>query len=215
MPYTQAHRLLTIAGPLFGGIERWQIGLRFAASDTATQVPQSMVNACEAPIRTWFTSTSTFIASNHSVDQIKLANIETDGHYFPGQVAVVDVPSTAINGGGTGGSTWPQNSFVVSLTTAMPRGRAHIGRIYLPPLRATLIPVAGLMDPANVDSILGTTKTLLNALNAIAGIGSLCVFSKVGTGTTNNITGVRGGLVMDTQRRRRRSIPEMPRSLAL
>lgn len=215
MPYSQGHRLLTISGALFGGVERWSIGLRFANANNATQPTQAEVDATEAPIRTWFTSTSTFIASNHSVDEIKLASINVDGLYFPGQDSVVRTPTTAINGGGTGGSTWPQNSFVVSLTTALPRGRGHIGRIYLPPLRATLIPVAGLMDPTNVDSILGTTRTMLNALNLLSGTGTLGVFSKVGTGHFQAVTGLRGGLVMDTQRRRRRSIAEAYRLLAL
>lgn len=213
MAYNVSHRKVTISGALWGGVERWSIGFRVATP--ATQPTQAEVNALEAPVRAWFTSTSTFIANVHNVDEIKLAPIGTDGKYPVGMDSVVCVPATAINGGGSGGSTWPQNAFVVSLTTNVPRGRAHIGRIYLPPLRATLVPSGGIMATADVDSILAQTKIMLNAFIALSGVGHALVMSNIGAGDNNQVTGLRGGLVMDTQRRRRRSIAEAYRTLAL
>jgi hypothetical protein len=71
------------------------------------------------------------------------------------------------------------------------------------------------MQGTDVDAILGTTKTMLNAFTGLAGIGHVLVMSNVGAGDNNQVTGLRGGLVMDTQRRRRRSISEAYHTLAL
>lgn len=214
MAYPLHHKLLTIQGALFGGADRWSIGLRFPTWTEPSGVTQAQVDACETPIRTWFTSTSSFIAANHSVDLIKLAPIGTDGKYPDGLDAVEKIPTTAINGGGTGGSWAPQLSLVIGLTTSVPRGRAHIGRVYPPPLRATLIPNPGI-DSTTLGSYLGTFKTLLNSLAAISGLSAPAVMSKIGAGLSNPVTGLRAGRVIDTQRRRRAQISEDYINLAL
>jgi len=214
MPYGQGHRLLTISGSLWG-VERWTIGMRFANANNATQPTQAEVDATEAPIRTWFTAVNSQFPNVHSVDEIKLAPQDLDGHYPPGLDSVVKVPSPAIFGQSVAGSTWPQIAYVVSLTTALPRGKGHIGRVYLPPLHAGIIPNAGRRAAADVDLQLATFRTLILALNGLSGVGTLTVFGKTGAGTTQTVTGFRGGLVMDTQRRRRRSLQESYRTLAL
>lgn len=214
MNYPLKHKLLTIQGPLFGGADRWSIGLRFPTYTEPTGVTQAQVDAIEAPLRTWFTNPSSFIATNHSVDLIKLAPIDVTGRYPDGLAAVVKVPSPAMNGGGAGGSQPPQCSLVLSLVTGVPRGRAHIGRVYPPPLRSAQVANPGLL-PADVLSMINQFRTFLNALGGIAGVGIPAVMSKIGSGLSFPVTGVRAGVVIDTQRRRRAQIPEAYQTVAL
>jgi hypothetical protein len=209
------HQLLTIGGPLFGlTAERWSIGLRFTGFSPPGTPPQARVDACEAPIRTWFTNPSSYIASNHSVDLIKLAPIDVTGLYPAGQSAVIKVPSPAMIGGGAGGSQPPQCTLVMSLITGVPRGRAHIGRVYPPPLRSAQVANPGLV-PADVLSMINTFRTMVNSLNGISGLGVCSVMSKLGSGLSFPVTAIRAGIVIDTQRRRRAQIGEAYQTVAL
>jgi hypothetical protein len=211
------HKLLTIGGGLFGGGERWSIGIRFANSfDGTTGIDQTEVDACQAPVRTWFASTSSFFPTFHSVDMIKLAPIGIDGRY-PGSLEAKEATiSTPIQGGTTGGSLPGQISLVVSLTTPFSRGRAHIGRVYPPPLAPSVqISATGLVPSGNIVSYMGTFKTMLNGIRAIPGLGAPAVMSKIGTGISIGISGLRVGQVYDTQRRRRSSLPEAYQTVLL
>lgn len=213
MTYDSAHKKLTVTGNLFGGLETFSFSIR-GMSDS-TPPTQADVDAFEAPLRTFFTASTTAICSQHNVTEIKLAPIGLDGRYPPGTDSVVKSPSPAMFGGGASSSHFPQLSMALSMTTALPRGRAHLGRIYLPPLGSTVLPVSGLIDNTTVTQVLANWKTLLDAINALAQPFTVAVMSNVGAGTHQLVTGVRAGRVMDTQRRRRRSMIENPLSLAL
>ena len=214
MPFAKIHNYLTLGGPITGGQDRWQFGLRFADTVPGPPTTQAQVEACEAPVRAWYSSVNSNFAAGSSLDMIKLAQIGVDGKYPAGTDAVEAVISPTISGASSTAATWPQLSFVVSLTTLLPRGRGHIGRVYLPPCSHAIAPNGSKIPTATVDAWLGTFRTMVLALNAI-GFGQLSVMGKTGSGTEQIVTGFRGGVVMDTQRRRRRQIPDTYQLLAL
>jgi hypothetical protein len=206
------HRLLTIRGFQQSSLERWGIGLRFSGDSTATPT-QAEADEFVAPTRTWFTTTSMFFPIGTTIDEIKLAPIGTNGKYPPG----LDSTSAAIGAaitGNTNTQAWPmQCSLAITLTTALPRGRGHIGRFYLPAMRNTIPFSAGQLGATEINGILAATKTWINAMNAFSDLGSLEVFGPFGT--ANVVTGIRCGTVVDTQRRRRRSLTEAPIAVSI
>lgn len=217
MTFPLQHKLLTVGGALFGSAERWSMGIRFANGfDTSTGIDQADVDACVAPIRAWFTSTSSAFPTVHTVDMIKLAPIGVDGKY-PGTLDAKEATiGAAINGAGTSASLPAQCSLVISLTTPFSRGRAHIGRVYPPPVSVGFTQgAAGRLSTAGVQAYMGTFRTMLNAIRANTALNAPAVMSRIGTGVSIGITGLRCGEVIDTQRRRRTSIPENYSSIAL
>jgi len=62
--------------------------------------------------------------------------------------------------------------------------------------------------------VMNTTKTFLEAISDVPGVdlpsspGAVVMSRKAGAPTTRIVTGVDVGRVLDTQRRRRRSLPE-------
>lgn len=211
--YEFGHRLVTIRGVSQGTADRWGIGIRFHGVSNV-QPTQAEADALVAPIRTWFTTTGMFFPLTTTVDEIKLAPIGTDGKYPAGLDSAVATIGAAINGTTSSASFPPQTSLAVSLTTALPRGRGHIGRIYLPAFRASIPLTFGKLGTAEVDGILAATKTMINALAATSGIDNPIVASPLGA-PIFDVIGLRGGLVLDTQRRRRNDMTEDYRLLAL
>jgi len=208
MVYDATHRVITISGPLFGGGDRWTSRLRLITSVGAPAPTQAMCDALEAPLRTWFTSTSSTFHTTHGIDLIKLNRVGVDGKIPALDPVLVKVPATAINGSYSTNGSWPaQCSLALSMYTIRPRGLAHLGRIYPPP---SGIPLSGdgTMTAAIVLQWMGTFRTLLNSINAISGLGGVGIFSKVGAGASEYVTGVRAGRIIDTHRSRRSALPE-------
>ena len=121
-------------------------------------------------------------------------------------------------GAGTGSPKLPaQAATVVSLRTDTPGARGR-GRVYWPSMGATLGTNLRLSLPAN-GTVVGDMKTYLSGLrSALAGawptIGfDLAVRSKV-SHTTPHVVRIQVGDIIDTQRRRRDSLPESYSSLA-
>jgi len=193
-------------------LERWGIGLRFSGSAT-TQPTQAEADEFVAPIRAWFTDVSMFFPNSTTVDEIKLAPIGADGKYPPGLDSTVATIGAAINGT-VDNLAWPmQCSLALSFTTALPRGRGHIGRVYLPAMRNAVPITTGQITTATINNMLTACKTWVNAMNAFTDLGSLEVFGPFGT--AQPVTGLRMGRVVDTQRRRRRSLSEAPISVTI
>jgi len=101
----------------------------------------------------------------------------------------------------------PECSVVASLRTptAGPRGR---GRMYLPPLAGNNLTVDGQLITGSRDSIALRVKNLLQTWNDDPLTMSAAVASSVG-GFVTAINRIQVGLVVDAQRRRRNSIPEV------
>lgn len=107
----------------------------------------------------------------------------------------------------------PQCALVLSLLTDNARGPAHAGRIYLPFQGSDNVGADGRITAAARDSLLTAGRSAINLLQTALG-GSLIVWSQQYQ-TFHPVTAVGLGRVVDTQRRRRKSLLEVPAVLAL
>lgn len=204
MPYPERHWLLTVHWNTPG--EQAQFGLRFEHADVApTQA--DVLSAANAVSTFWAAGTSD-IPPSHVLTFLRLAQIDTNGKYVAGTIAVDHIYSPQVAGTGSGGNIWPlQVSHVASLLTAMPRGIAHKGRVYLPPFSTGLLGTA-LWPTATVSSRINTFAAMLSTLDG-SQLGQLMVYSKgtvaVPAGGKNAVTGTQADSRPDVQRRRAKS----------
>jgi len=205
------HKLMTVFGTSFG-VETWQFGIRIApgAGDQAT-VSQAQVDALKAPVLAWFTDANAGFPNTTMLQGVKLAPIGVDGHYPGGEVAYIgDITDTT---GPINTNIHPaQCAMVMTLvSSALPRGRGSLGRCYLP------CPALSIASNGTVGGYTSTAvvsfRTLLNAINAVVDLGTAAIFAR--EGLKNGVVQpafftpvgfCRMDNVVDTQRRRRRSI---------
>lgn len=214
MAYPIRHKLLTVNGTAWGS-ETWTFGMRIIPPIDSLTVSQAQVDACQPIISTWWNTVGNAFTALVSMAYIKLAPIGTDGLYPAGEDAVENMTGMPDAGaGGTSSIFAPQCTVAISLLTSASRGRGHIGRFYVPPLGVSP-DATGRLSTSTQASLMNTTRTMINGLNGVAGLGTVGVITKIGSGTSRAVTGVRVGRAIDTQRRRRRSIPEEYTSVAL
>jgi hypothetical protein len=223
--FDRNHLQLTWGGKLPGG-EDWSCSLKLADGRTgslaaANDAFLATVNVADAvngyikdAILAFHTRVATNISAAAKLNYAKLALIGREGRYPDGEDSQEYVFAN-VGGGGPGGTTPPnQVALVVSLLTPYTRGPAHRGRFYLP---LPIIPVSttdGLISAADANAVAGSAKTFLEDLSDVPGLdlpsspGVVVMSRKSGAATTRIVTGVEVGRVLDTQRRRRRSLPE-------
>ncbi len=227
-PYDIQHVLLTWGGKLPGN-ESWSCSLRLAEQ---SHVPGSNYVPLEEEIASWLggsikdavlayhTRPGTRIHSAAKLSFAKLNAIGVNCKYLRDgnshEYVFADVA-----GGSAQDITYPnQVALAVSLTTGYSRGPAHRGRYYLPLPSVPLTP-DGVLDPVYVNMIKGSTKTFLEAVADVPGIDApnsltpTVMSRKAGNPMHRAITGIDVGRVLDTQRRRRRSLKELYSSQAL
>ena len=100
----------------------------------------------------------------------------------------------------------PQVSVCITTLTDARRGYASRGRFYLPPL-AKYVGADGRISASDALTIATRTAVWVDDVTDLMGAPA-AVFSNVGSGAVRNITSVGCGRVLDTQRRRRRSLDE-------
>lgn len=213
MTYPNAHLLLTAHWSVSGvTAESGQCGLRF---DSTTPASQALVDACATAWANFWTAATNAIDFAYSLSFLRLASIGTDGKYVPGSIAYDHIFPGGTPGGGSSGAPirqFPlQVASVTSLLTAMPRGQAHQGRIYLPYITINLN--SGWVWPsANINNRTNGVAAMISALNTVLP-GDCTVFSK-GTkaaptvGAKQLVTGVKTGSRPDVQRRRAKQLVE-------
>lgn len=223
------HALLQFGGKLGaqanngGGVEEWSCGIRVAYDNPGR--PDADMNpdeqdeylndtAREALVK-WFTSSGTKIAASASLEYAKFNAIGPNGKYVNDQTSVLDISGVVGAAADSGGMKYPtQVSLAATFTTNVSRGRAKLGRIYIPAPRHTLsangtIPVAELeataestaeliRDLDNDDVSMGIRFTPVVA-SGLPGAGSV-------VGAMNPIQGVRVDGRFDIQRRRANGI---------
>ena len=238
MTFPAQHQYVSVIGDAFSSTENWQFGFRI----TDGGISNAATAAALGPILlAWWNGTGAY-ASNflmqppatHRLTEIKVARIGTDGLYPPTEASASYFYPTPIVGG-TAASQWqvPQGTVAVTLRTALPRGLASKGRLYLPPSVGYQIAADGRMSVLAADKYAGMVRILVNEINAATLIGNVAVFSPgkavrgpdkpngkptytyPGLGAMQNVTGVSCGRVVDTQRRRRRQLAENPSAVAL
>jgi len=207
-PFVAPHLYLQWGGTLPGN-EQWSCGLRMSQINTGPWPDTdaaAMLPAAATAIEAFHSRPASKINVYCMLTYIKLNPINVSGHY--------DLPTTnelAITpeSGGSSTNLYPnQVALAASLVTAVTRGPAHAGRIYLPMPTAAVLP-DGEITAADRDTIKGSLTTLLTDLNALRTNYAVAVHSrKSGAPAQRVVTGWRVGRVLDTQRRRRKSLAE-------
>ena len=222
MAYAE-HTLVTFGGQLGAGgaattLDRWQCGVRCANNVNGSPVgavsaPDVYIGLVGAALKTVLTNgsgTLAKLASDCSVDFIKVAQIGANGKYLPGSgspyLYTTGLPFT----GGTGRVGPPMSALKATFTTPLKRGRGHIGGIYLPFIgyagwNTSTISAAAQTDYTN------WAKAILTAIaqgqpNLPSNVQP-CIASKL-DGSLHQINGVKMGNVIDVQRRRKEQVVE-------
>ena len=187
---------------------------------TKTFDPESYLTDYVMPtLQTWSTQNA---FSNHvRTLGAALYPCDTTGTAIDGSVARGTF-HTPLLGGGSAKMLPSENSLVTSWVTHRngPRGR---GRIYPPPITTDMIDSYGQVDTSSADTYKALGVALIEGLafRQTLGLGPNVRSVVTGPATTGGlgayssyacIVGVRVGLVVDTQRRRRNKLPEKYRS---
>jgi hypothetical protein len=213
MTFPIVHKLLTIGGTSYGSTEEWQFGMRIIPEVVGQGPSQAQIDALATPITTFWNTAGIFMPTTHSLTFAKLAPIGINGHYPEGEVAFEHV--FAADPGPGGGPVYPAAvALCVSLMTAVPRGRGHAGRFYLPGPASAMTPdgrhSAGIPPAVNA-----AVRTLILAINGAADVGTVGVITSLGSGTSRVVTAVRTGVRPDIIRRRSRQQLEDYQTLAV
>lgn len=161
----------------------------------------------DALFTTWFTNPNSIINGGATYDYVKANEINPVTGLYASQTTLelVHGPVGPASGALVGP---PQLSICVTLRSSIARGYAHAGRFYPPSASPSLL-ANGTMGATGLGyNLMGTSKTLVEGINALTS-GQCVIYSKKGQ-VANFVTGMQVGQVVDTQRRRRKSIDEGP-----
>lgn len=206
-PFDAIHAYLQWGGSLPGS-EQWSCGMRLAwVGSGSPSMTSADLTAMETAVQNFHTAGGASISPRAKLTEVKMNLIGTDGRYINPTTNVV-YPAN-IPGGGTDSLTPPnQIAWAVSLLTAVGRGPAHKGRFYVP-LPTVPIGTDGEISTSLRDPLKTAATAFLAAVNAVNANWQAAVFSrKSGAAAHRLITTVQVGRVLDTQRRRRRSLAE-------
>jgi hypothetical protein len=198
--YPNGYLYLTAHWTVTGTTEIGQFGLKF---DTTAPASTALVTAAAARLATMWSSASMLINPQYSLVYARLAAIGTDGKYIPDSSSFDYTYTTPVTGTGGGPSSlfYPlQTAHVMTLRTAIPRGRAHVGRVYLPPIHQNLSS-AFQWTASMVSTRNNTFAAMLSGMNSDMP-GPVTVFSKIGAGYKHAVTYVNSDTRPDVQRRR-------------
>jgi hypothetical protein len=201
-----------------GTVETWSTSVAYGIVGIATDTPdQTMTDAIATAVEAAITSSlvgpalDTLLSTAGTIDIIRIEKRAEDETVLNVSEQLL-APSVA--GSGSPSKT-PQDAVVFSLRTSTPGARGR-GRMYWPALGALLSSTFQLASPAQVN-VAGDVKALLQAINtAIDGVylsigaaqrAALSVRS-VTDHVCRDVTSIQIGSVLDTQRRRRDSLPE-------
>ena len=204
MAYPNGHLILTAHWTNTPSNEIGQFGLRF---DSTAPASVSLVTAAAARVATMWAATTMTIPVYSTLTFCRLAAVGTDGKYIPGSPSYDFTFATPVAGqGGLTSLNFPlQLAHVMTLRTALPRGRAHVGRVYLPPCQQTI--QGNFQWPTSaINNRNNTFSAMLSGLNTDMP-GPVTIFSKVGTGAKQRVTAVNSDTKPDVQRRRAKAWP--------
>jgi hypothetical protein len=221
--YDRRYLYLTWGGPL-ATVESWQTGLHIAHPEGGGGDHNVTINEWGALendatlhadidllLKTWFQSgnNNAAIGALSKLSWFKLSYHDLGGEYISdppimGNIGPYSPPVTTPQA--------PQVSYVVSLRSGLTLGDANYGRMYCPPPSWLVGQNNGVATIAEAIGARVAMKGLIQGLVARIGQDApgvkACIMSKKGIGTTKQVTQIGVGRVLDTQRRRRRSLDE-------
>lgn len=212
MVYPVEHILLRFNGH-FGSLsaitDKWSVGMRFGKAVSAPAYDpaklQTLVNAAQTAANTFHGASGSFTGTTTFLDYVAGAQIGVLGRYTPTTQLTIVSPTTSTAGFGTLTCPWNTAS-VISLRTAIPRGRGSNGRIYWPATAAAVTASTGRVASATVQARVNLFKTFVDALNAAANTYDpgtrLLVASAVGGGVHAPVTSIRSDDRLDSIERR-------------
>lgn len=193
-----------------GTSEVWSVGLHFAPDDGEVMTPiqaQAVATALPAGLATWWAASSTSQMKALLGAQGQITSVSVYGYGPSGPASAQGAATLGTPLVGTANSTAPpQCSSVMSLLTDRP-GSSYRGRIYWPALTPSLsTSLVSSIAQASGPGLVGLIATIQTALLE-AGPYTPVVYSQARNEVTE-VTRVRVGNVIDTQRRRRDALPE-------
>ena len=208
MPYSD-HLRVTMSGPigdLDGSVERWSCRLNMSDPAPATSASSTYLEDIVADCKAWVSAESA-VWQGAGLDQVKVAYIGPLGTYRK-DAFVSDFPPVRFTGAGNIPKFPYQVACAVSLETGQ-RGGSKRGRIYLP---VPIVSMEGdgqftLLDATGIRDRFGVFVNNLNNGPGVTAPEPRVTIASV-KGFNTDVTSVRVGRVLDTVRRRRRSLPE-------
>ena len=213
MVFPHEHILLRFNGH-FGGsssslLDRWSCGVRMGFPNIAPVYDagklQTLVNAAQTAATTFHSTSSIYAGTTAYLDYVSGAQIGVSGRYTPSSQLTVLSPNTPTAGLGSPVLPWNSAS-VISLRTAIPRGRGSNGRIYWPALALPLTATTGRATSVAMGTRVNAAKTFIEALNSAANAYStgmrVVVASAVGGGLITAVTAIRADDRVDSIERR-------------
>lgn len=202
------HLRFDLQGTLCGGAEKWSAGVSMTPQATGTPDVEAMTLSVLTLFNADFWDTTG--VRNVMSPQVALTACHGASFTAAGVVdATAEVALTTPVAGTAGGASTmlpPQCSVVLSMRTPIPGPRGR-GRMYLPGPCSLELTANGRLLPDIRDGWLTKLQTWINDLNAEPGLTTVGVASSVG-GFVTAVSSIRLGDVVDTQRRRRDSLPE-------
>ena len=216
--FDRSHGYLQWGGLLPGG-EQWTCGLRVAATEgiglggdqTDDYNMTDLLDHYSTIIQDFHHDAVMKLSQRATLEFVKFNKIKVDGHYK--DLTTNEAIVGPIQGGSSTNHPANQVALVVTLTTAVTRGPAHSGRFYLP-MPCFAPGTDGLITTSDATAASERVKTFIEALSDTPGIdvasspGVVVMSRKAGAPATRRVSGARVGRVLDTQRRRRRSLVE-------
>lgn len=215
MAYTNPFIRLSFGGTLADDQEIWSCGIHLAqygaiepVSDWFAQVSAN-IGAIGDVLEGYIANPAVLVPSGVDLRWVKMALIGTDGLYME---EPVEAPLS--QSGSQGGSYIPQASLVNTLVSAKWKDPGRYNRFYLPvSLNAFPEGTYALTEFAQT-AYLAELKEFIEDINFAASVDgdlsetAVAVVSNTRDGSQELVTQVRLGRVVDTQRRRRNSLPE-------
>lgn len=214
MAYEREFIKMTFGGSLASGNDIWSCGLSIAEYTTFSfnfpgffDVVVDRIDDLGTVVEAFIAKVSTNVPTNATLDWLKLAPIGTDGKYL-GPAAEIELDGN----GGKSGAYVPQAAMVVTLDSNKWKDPGKYNRFYLPFGSNT----GGdwSLEPGEQVNMLLNCVDFIDELNGVllnTGVdtnGRISVASATGDGTIMSVQRVRLGRIIDTQRRRRNSLPE-------
>lgn len=204
-PFDSTHAYVQWGGKLPGN-EEWSCGFRlWKQGGVSVAEAASCLVSVSAAIAAFHVKQNVTISNAAKLSYVKCNAIALNGKY---QAESTNEATFADLSGG--GQAVPPNqiALAVSLTTGFNRGVAHRGRFFLPMPWITLDGAGRLGAPVAASIGAECEQLLQDVNNNPANLEMVVMSRKAGNPGHRRVTGIEIGRVLDTQRRRRRSLVE-------
>ena len=206
MAYIRPFVKINIIGTAYQGQEIWNTGFNIihGPGDEITQ--SDLENYAEGIADLWrpvFTETgASAFGGSYKTEMVKASYIGNDGKVLNDMVGEYFYDSP-LDSGGTNTGTYAQIAAVVTFRSAVRKGPAALGRMYLPSLQNVPYAHTGLWNNTAIEPLRNRMVTFFQGVNDLALYeGGFGLTSPVGEGRQARVTAIGIDKKPDTQRRR-------------